>query len=85
MEEKITLTNQHGLHARPAATFVKEASRYDADIRIKFKDKVINAKSIVEVMSAGIDQGSEIVIEVKGEGKEEALQGMVDFVEQDLN
>lgn len=85
MERKITLTNEHGLHARPAGAFVKQASKYDADIRIRYNNKDINAKSIVDVMSAGIDQGSEIVLQVDGEGKGEALEGMIEFIEEELN
>jgi phosphotransferase system HPr (HPr) family protein len=52
---QITLTIRHevGLHARPAALFVKTAKQFDSDIRVTCRDRKANAKSILNVLTLG--------------------------------
>ena len=52
--EKITLKNETGLHARPASEIVKIASKYQSTISLIANGKTINAKSILNIMAAGI-------------------------------
>lgn len=85
MEKEITITNETGLHARPASTFVNEAGKYDSDIEVTFGDKTVNAKSIMGLMSLGISQGSKITITTSGEDEEEAMNNLVNFVEEKIN
>jgi len=61
MEKEIVITNETGLHARPASAFVNEAGNYESDVEIAFGEKTVNAKSIMGVMSLGISQGSKII------------------------
>ena len=63
-----------GLHARPASILCAEASKYDGDVEIIYKDKSVTLKSIMAVMSLGIPHQAEFVIEVNGLEVEEEKQ-----------
>ena len=70
------VTNENGIHARPATALVNEAMKYDCEITLTALKKSIDMKSIMGVMSLGIYSGT--TIEVKAEGKEEqeAVDGL---------
>lgn len=81
----VKITNQAGLHARPANQFVKEAiSHKNCDITFKKAGKVFNGKSIVSVLSACVKCGSEIELIADGENEEAALEDMVAAVASGL-
>lgn len=71
--EKIILKNETGLHARPAAEIAKIASKYQSTINLIVNDKTINAKSILNIMAAGIKSSTEIEIQCDGADEEAAL------------
>lgn len=77
----VIVTNKTGLHARPASEFTKKASSFKADIAITYKDKKINGKSIVGLLSAGITCGSEIRITAKGEDERSAVDSLVALIQ----
>lgn len=81
MEREVTLLNKTGLHARPAALFVQEASKYKSDIRVEKDGKQVNAKSIMGILSLGVSQGTKIKITANGEDEKEAVEGLVKLVE----
>ena len=64
--EKITLKNETGLHARPASEIVKIASKYQSTISLIANGKTIYAKSILNIMAAGIKSSTEIEIQCDG-------------------
>jgi len=72
---QITLLVEHkeGLHARPAALFVKTASSFESEITVKNGDRTANAKSMLSVLTLGVNQGTEISICANGEDADEAL------------
>lgn len=72
--------NSSGLHARPAAKLVKVASEFSSDITVEHKGKTVNAKSIIEMMVLGANQGEEITIRVSGEDEQAAIEAMTQFV-----
>ncbi|WP_461863095.1 HPr family phosphocarrier protein [Thermococcus sp.] len=72
--KKMTVTNPEGLHARPAGKLVKMLSGVKSSVIIKYKDKEINAKSVLSVMALGIDPGEEIEVIIEGEDAESALK-----------
>ncbi len=78
---KITVENKSGLHARPASLFVQKAARFKSDIHVLHNDKRINAKSIMGILSSGIAQGTEIVIEAEGEDAQDAIDALVTIIE----
>lgn len=73
--QKIILTVEHeaGLHARPAALFVKTASSFKSEINVEKDGQTANAKSMLSILTLGVNQGTEITIRAKGEDAEEAL------------
>ena len=61
-EATTTIENKTGMHERPASVFVQLASKFESDIRIAAKGKVIDAKSILMIMCMGLVKGSELKI-----------------------
>ena len=80
ISEKVVVVNPTGLHARPASKFVTEAKKYKSSLTIKKNDKIINGKSIIQIMSAGISAGTEILIEADGPDEEAAVKDLVDLI-----
>jgi phosphotransferase system HPr (HPr) family protein len=76
----LTLTNKVGLHARPAGALVRVAKEQKADVKITYKDKTANAKSILSVLSLGAEAGAVIRVEANGEGAEQALEAIQKLV-----
>ncbi len=81
VKKEVSVQNKTGLHARPASEFVKKASTFKSSIFIEFKDRSINAKSIVGILSAGIGYGSQLVLTAEGEDEEEALRVLAQLVD----
>lgn len=81
MEKTVTIKNASGLHARPAGMFVKKASEFKSIVEIKAKDKVVNAKSIMGIMSLGLGQGDTVTIVADGNDAEDAINELVELVE----
>ncbi|MBO0984033.1 dihydroxyacetone kinase phosphoryl donor subunit DhaM [Rathayibacter sp. SD072] len=77
VRRSVVLVNPNGLHARPAADFVKLATTFDARIDANGKD----ATSLLGVMSLGLDRGDEVVISATGPQAEEAVGRLGDLVE----
>lgn len=73
VKDKIILTNETGLHARPASELAKLAGKFKSTIKLQVNEKTIDAKSILAIMSAGIKYNTEIEIECDGEDEENAL------------
>ena len=84
--EKINLilNNPDGLHARPAAIFVQEASKFKSHIEIEFDGKNVNAKSIIGVMSLGAFHGEEIILIADGVDEKKALEFLKNLLEKGL-
>lgn len=80
----VIINNVSGLHARPASIFVSTAGKFKSDIKIIEGENVINGKSIIAVLSAGIKQGTEISIVAEGEDETEAISKLVELVESGL-
>ena len=84
-EEKVTLVNEIGLHARPASIFIREAVKHGCDINVEKDGRVYNAKSIMSVLSMSAGKGEEIIIKAQGDDEEEAVKSLVDLVENKLS
>lgn len=80
-EKNVTISNEMGLHARPAAALVKLVKNFPGKVELIKDGKVANAKSIFNVMSLGVSQGTEITLRVTGENEEANLKELVDFIE----
>ncbi|WP_188207464.1 HPr family phosphocarrier protein [Alkalibacillus aidingensis] len=82
---EVTITNETGLHARPAQQLVQEANKYSSDIKIVTGDKETEAKSILGIMTLGIEKGRTIGIKADGPDEEEAVNALVDLIENNFN
>jgi phosphocarrier protein HPr len=80
VEKKLTVKNKTGLHARPASQLVRKCSKFKSKIYIKTEDKEVNAKSIINILSAGITQGTKIILCTEGEDEVEALEVIANFI-----
>ena len=80
--KKFVLENAHGLHVRAADTFVKCASRHACDIKIRYKDRSANGKSILAVMTLGAGKNSEIELEIEGKDEVAALNELGELIEK---
>jgi len=78
---RIRISNPHGLHARPAAEFVKLAGRYQADVWVAKDDLEVNGKSIMGMMMLAAECGSELVIRIRGTDAEAAATALSALIE----
>ena len=69
---KVQLDN--GLEARPVAVFVQVASQYDSEIYVESEERYVNAKSIMGMMTLGLNYGDSIVVSANGTDEEEAMK-----------
>ena len=83
MEKQVEVKLKTGLQARVAALFVQEATRFTSDVYLKKDEKVVNAKSIMGLMSLAINNGSLITLIVEGVDVKEAMDALVAYVEND--
>ena len=75
-ECKVTVIDPVGLHARPATVAVNAASKFKCDVKVTFKERSVNMKSIMGVMSLGIPTQSEITISCDGEDEDVAIEAI---------
>ncbi len=78
------ITDENGIHARPAGILVKKAGEFMCDIKIKAMGKTANAKRIFSVMGLGVKKGETITVEAEGEGEGEAAAALLDFLRENL-
>ena len=82
--QTLTLANEHGLHARPAAVFSRTAAKFKADVKVIKDTREANAKSVLSVLTLDCHRGDELTISTEGEDAEEALKELVALVESGL-
>jgi phosphocarrier protein len=85
VKQAVQVTNTYGLHARPAAQFVKLANRFQADIWVSRQDLEVNGKSIMGMMMLAAECGSEIVIRAAGTDASQAVGELVELVVRKFN
>ena len=76
----VRIQNKYGLHARPAAEFVKLANKFASEVWVRKDEVEVSGKSIMGVMMLAAEFGSTIRIRASGEDSEEALQALSDLV-----
>jgi phosphocarrier protein HPr len=80
IREEIQILNKHGLHARPAAQFVKIAGRFQSEIKVIKDGLEVNGKSIMGIMMLAAEPGSMITIIVDGPDESAALQALKELI-----
>jgi len=87
-EVRVTITHSSGLHARPAALFVRTAAGFQSSIRVRNLSRdaahEVDAKSILSVMTLGVEQGHEISIRAEGPDEAAAVDVLRALVEGGL-
>ena len=85
VEKEITIVNRLGLHARPAAMFVRIASRFRCEIWVEKEGEQINGKSIMGLMMLAAGQGSKLQIRCEGPDADKAMEELEELINQKFN
>lgn len=80
IEEKVTIINRLGLHARAAAKFVKLANRFESSVRIEKDGVSIDGKSILGILTLAAVQGSKVTLRVWGKDEKSAIKSLVNLI-----
>jgi phosphocarrier protein HPr len=80
-EKDIVVQNRNGLHARPAAMFVKISSRYRAEVWVEKDGERVNGKSIMGLMMLAAGKGSSLHVIAEGHDAEKVIAELSDLVE----
>ncbi|HUK81210.1 MAG TPA: HPr family phosphocarrier protein [Verrucomicrobiae bacterium] len=83
--KELTVINKLGIHARPAALFVKVASRFQCDIMVEKDGEQINGKSIMGLMMLAAAQGSTLKLIAEGPDAEAAVRELEQLFLQKFN
>ena len=84
ISKEVVISNQVGLHARPATFFIQKANEYKASIWVEKDDRRVNAKSLLGVLSLGIVKGTGITIIADGSDEEEAVAALGALIASDF-
>ena len=85
IEKEITIINRLGLHARPAAMFVRIASRYRAEVWVEKEGEQINGKSIMGLMMLAAGQGSRLTVRCEGADADKVMEELEELIRQKFN
>lgn len=83
-EFNYTITDEIGIHARPAGMLVKEAGNFPAKITITCNGKSADAKRLMALMTLGVKHGDIVTVQVEGEQEEETMAAMEHFFQTNL-
>jgi phosphocarrier protein HPr len=85
IEKEIPIINRLGLHARPAAMFVRIASRYRSEIWVSKEGEEVNGKSIMGLMMLAAGQGSKLRIRCEGPDASKAIEELEELIKAKFN
>lgn len=79
-----TITDELGIHARPAGVLAKTAKALDSEVTITKGEKTVGASKLMMLMGLGIKQGDTITVTINGGDEEKSFNTMKDFFENNL-
>ncbi len=82
-EREAVIGTEEGLHARPAAQFVKTAKQFSSDIVVVKGGREANAKSSLRIMTLGARKGDNVTIRAEGDDAEAAVEALADLISAD--
>ncbi len=85
IEKDVTIVNRLGLHARPAAMFVRISSRYRAEVWVSKEGEEVNGKSIMGLMMLAAGQGSKLHIRCEGPDADKAIKELEELIKAKFN
>lgn len=80
IRKSVTIGISNGLEARPIAMLVQVASQYVSNIYLESEERKVNAKSIMGMMSLGLDTGESVTVSVDGADEEEAMKSIEKYL-----
>ena len=79
---RVTLSNDTGLHVRPATAFMEAASRFESTIRVRKDGQTADGKSAISLMLLEAGRGAELIIEAEGGDEIQAVDALASLVER---
>ena len=83
--KEVLVSNQVGLHARPATFFIQKANEFKSSIWVEKDERRVNAKSLLGVLSLGITRGVNISIIADGPDEEQAVMALIDLISSNFD
>ena len=80
IQKSMQIQLANGLEARPVAVLVQKASMFDSKIYIEAEGKQVNAKSIMGMMSLGLNAGEEVTVIAEGTDENAAVDSLEDYI-----
>lgn len=80
IQKSVQIKLEGGLEARPVAMLVQVASQYESSVYLECADKKVNAKSIMGMMSLGLDNGESVTVIAEGSDEAEAVTALENFL-----
>lgn len=77
VNENVIITNEMGLHLRPAGEFAKTAAKYECGVLIRKGTRSVDGKKVVSILSANIKKGDKIRIFCDGDDEDEAMEALL--------
>ena len=84
IEKTVTIGLAAGLHARPSAALVREASKFESELTLELYGFEVNGKSILGIMTLAAEEGAEIKLICEGVDEQEMLDHLVDQFERNF-
>lgn len=78
------ITDEVGIHARPAGLMMKKSLEYKSSIMVKCNGKTADVRKIMSVMALGVKKGDLVELVIEGEDEEEAKTGLEAFFQENL-
>ena len=83
--QEVIITNDVGLHARPATFFIQKANEFKCGVWVEKDERRVNAKSLLGVLSMGITQGTEITIVAEGPDEVGAADSLAELISSNFS
>jgi len=83
IEEQVVVRKVHGLHARPATIFVQLANKFNSSVKVENGGEVVDGKSIMAILSLGINTGMGVKLIIEGNDAQEAMDDLKKFLEEE--
>ena len=81
-EKTVVIIDPAGMHARPASKVAHLAASFDEDVSITYKERSIDAKSIMGLMSLGVPKDAEITLKVEGDDADSILSSLLNEMKE---
>ena len=79
VSQVIEVSNDNGVHVRPATQIVEAANRFWCEVELRRGEETANAKSVIDVLQLAILQGEQVEVRAQGKGAEKAVETIVDL------